>query len=460
MRPSTEVQDLAARIAERHEPAGAPPFILVLGAGCAQAAGVSTPAEIARRTFDELYQRDPSLAAEWLPDRERASDEQVLLAFRDYMGSMSSARRYAMLQRFFASVPVPLFYQDLAVLLKAGYFKGVLTTNIDTLLEQALNGAGLRRGRGYEVATVGSSQGPRGPAASHTDDTILIVKLHGDLGQSQVYVTTEEIEATLKPQQYLLKGELTRDVVVVGYQFESEPLNQWLSQTAGREIWWVSPDDPDPARIGPIDATQRVIRIHGPSAQPDAVFGHLDLMLLRLPAVESMTRPLEQYGDSLEVGSYASGSTGIAAWSDDDVAAEYIRGQLRRCREVLYSLESAVTPGDVNPQLRAQIEYQRRQIAELEDRLRALKVFRPRVVELVEQFAEAAERADLDSDTLGYLRSQVKAIKNEYARDAPNQHVMSAAIGATVVLAERLCPEIASSELVRELLSFAPKSAR
>ena len=38
-----------------------------------------------------------------------------------------------------APLPVPDFFFDLAPLLKDGYYVGVLTTSIDTLLEQALD---------------------------------------------------------------------------------------------------------------------------------------------------------------------------------------------------------------------------------------------------------------------------------------------------------------------------------
>src|SRR5579862_2536266 len=45
---------------------------------------------------------------------------------------------YRLLRQYYVELPVPLFYQDLASLLKARVFSRVLTTNYDNLLEQAL----------------------------------------------------------------------------------------------------------------------------------------------------------------------------------------------------------------------------------------------------------------------------------------------------------------------------------
>ncbi len=63
---------------------------------------------------------------------------------------MTHLERFRVLEPFYRRVPVPLFYRDLAAL-AAGFVTHVLTTNVDTLLEQALGAVGLTVGRDYCV---------------------------------------------------------------------------------------------------------------------------------------------------------------------------------------------------------------------------------------------------------------------------------------------------------------------
>jgi hypothetical protein len=100
--------------------------------------------------------------------------------------------------------------------------------------------------------------------------------------------------------------------------------------------------------------------------------------------------------------------------------------------------------------------------------MRMLSKCRQRLGELMEQITDAIRTAHLNSQTtpavsqstLDYVEKQRKLIFKEYERDKPGQPVISSAIGATVLLADRLntesATEVVSSDLVRELASFAP----
>ena len=48
---------------------------------------------------------------------------------------------------------MPAFYQDFARIIKAGYVRQILTTNIDSLIEQALESQGLARDVDFEVVS-------------------------------------------------------------------------------------------------------------------------------------------------------------------------------------------------------------------------------------------------------------------------------------------------------------------
>ncbi len=465
MRLNEDIKSLAARMASRYNTPDSNPFILFLGVGCARAAGVPDIAEIALHAFNDLKERDPSLVTTWLPEKEAVSEEERTQAFYNFLGSLSRRERYRLLQRFYISVPVPLFYQDLAVLTKAGYFSHILTTNIDTLLEQAFNAAGLRQTSDYQVISLGGGlssnisqqQVSTMPPPSMSDSPIKVIKLHGDLAQQQGILTPDEIEAALEPQGRFLKGEIKGDMVMVGYEFECEPIHRWITKTTGSELWWVNPSHPDSARISPFEVARKVMYIEGTNATPEVFFGQLALMLLRLPVLESMNISFTNYTEIPDPATSTIGSMpGGSLMSDDEIENEYLRSQIRRCQEVLHSLEQAAGAGETNLQLQAQIEYQKRQITDLEDQFRDLSSSRPQVVELMGQIINYAQLASIDPGTMSFLQSQINAVREEFGKTQPNQHIVSASIDATVVVADRLGSKAVKPELVRELASFAP----
>jgi hypothetical protein len=146
--------------------------------------------------------------------------------------------------------------------------------------------------------------------------------------------------------------------------------------------------------------------------------------------------------------------------SDDYLEREYLQDKLRRCQEVLHGLGQLTVAGEKNLslQIENQIEYQKRQIARLEDQLRQLSTNKPRVVKLMDQVIKSASHS-ADASTISFLKSQVDAVKKEYEQEAPNQHIVSAAIGATIVLAERLGADVVELDVLNELISFAPSTS-
>lgn len=153
---------------------------------------------------------------------------------------------------------------------------------------------------------------------------------------------------------------------------------------------------------------------------------------------------------------------------------EDLRGNIRRSQAVLFSLEQTATPGDVPTSVQAQVAYQKQQIAEMEDKMRSLASSRRSIIQTLDAIMQGVRNArqgstqgktgrGLDDNTVRFLEQQCRIVEEEYARDEPNHFVISAAIGATVMLAERLCvelgPDIVKAEYVRRLAAFAPSVA-
>ena len=451
MKPSEPLTQLVKQLLERRSGQGGRPFILFLGRECADAAGVPDTLTMARQVLS-----DPDLKQIY-DERDLQDDEQILEAFMDFLGEMTSSQRLRMLQSFYSRLPVPAFYQDLALLVKAGFFRHILTTSVDTLLEQALNGAGLWPEKDYQVISLGlqtdrdQAINKRAPYShSDLDGMITIVKLHGDLAQNQVAITREEIADALEPQRYFVKGELAGDLVAVGYEFESQPLNRWLSWVPG-DIWWVSEAMPSGNDFESIEERRRVQFITGASALPDAFFSQLVYMLWRAPAgsaenggVVDAARLYEEEGDW------------ESFFKDDYSDSEYIQTQLRRSQATLLSLEQAATPDQRNSQSwQSQIEYQRKRITELEDQLRSLEDNRSQVLDLMQSVSKAARKSADDPNLAAFLKAQMRSVQREYEREQPNQAIVSAAIGATLTLAERL--EV-DKNILDNLAKFAPSA--
>lgn len=462
-----DVRNFALQIAKQRSEERPTSLILFLGVECARAAKVPGIEVIARQVFNALSQKNSEMVKTLLPEWDKADESLLVQAFRELLGGMSGGQRYNVLQSFYNHIPVPLFYQDLAVLIRMGYFNRILTTNIDTLLEEALNGVGLRAGSEYEVINLGEPiYGKRSSLrADIPGDSIKIIKLHGDLGL-EGSVTPRDISAALKPQDSFTENELKADIIMVGYEFESRPLESWLAETPGGTLWWVSPERPDPWQVYPMRGSRRVAYIDNPlnggrmDAETffEAFFGTWAFQLLRLPVLELMT---ESRGHASQIAQTASsGKTAMptgAAFGDEYLKSQYWQSQLRRCREVLYRLQQETFGGPKSVELQTQIEYQKRKIIEFEDAIRSLSLSEnnPRLVALMEQIAGSVEQADIDQATVDYLRTQINVVKKECSQHEPNQNIISASISATLAIAERLGRQAVKLDLLSELTAFA-----
>jgi hypothetical protein len=396
---------------------------------------------------------------------------------------MSAGHVFRLFQAHYANTPVPLFYQDLALLIKNRYFNRILTTNFDTLLEQALSGAGLVPDVDFEVTNFGvaSRQSESLQRAHTTEDDpspdrprepVSIIKLHGDLAEGELVITPWQIEESLKSRRRDAKQELKGDLVMVGYQFESPLLNDWLRSYRKRELWWVSAE-PQPGHDEIQSWGEDISAINDEVGSPKEFFGQLSLRLrlLRRPA-QSSHRAVAEADTADETAQAEAPSAPPSTLADDEeVLSEDLRGQIRRFQASLYSLEQKASPDERPTSLQVQINYQKQQLMALEDRLRSLSTNAPRLLELLQTMTDNLQTALDDPEieqrvsgaTVNFLRQQFQAVQEQYVSKDPNQQIISAAVGAAAILAERLLVELGATvikpEEVRDLASFVPTVA-
>jgi phosphoglycolate phosphatase-like HAD superfamily hydrolase len=438
VKPSAHVERLAAQIRSLRDEPRPRTLPILLGDACGERAGVPTPAAMGRAAMQSLFTQTPEFAKNLLPDGPQASDEAVAAAFLRWLGGMTHLQRYRVLEPFYRRVPVPIFYQDLADLVLAGFVTHILTTNVDSLLEQALEAVGLAAGRDFGVIVLGL---PERKADTPDLPPTTIMKLKGDLGQTQLPVTPDEIEQLLAANRSLLRSELASDMIVVGYEVaataggEVRGLDHWLARGDG-EMWWVHPEQPPRDVIAPIAAHRPITYLSGEEdGDPENFFGQLSLHLIQLPALDAL----------------GSGS-GV-----DSLEEQFLRSRIDKAQVTKLAFEQSTAPGDDNTGIEAQIDYQADKVA---DYRRQLRERAPLDVQtIVSRVVSEAQQAGADPATLDFLNQQSQLVTREFASPSPNQRLVSAGLTAMSSVVDGLDPGVSRdlrTELRKVAAGYAP----
>jgi SIR2-like protein len=461
MLPAPSLDDLARRVRSRCDDSGGP-YVLFLGVGCAAAAGAPSMEAIARdvlRTFG--YDATPASADEPF--------DHLLSRFAERTDKLSRAQLTRMLRSVYAKVPVPSFYQDLALMVRERFFPIIVTTNFDTLLELALESVGLRNSD-YLLTALGprsrSESAPSRNLRPGSEPLTHIIKLHGDLAQDLGYLTPGEIEQALATSRQWIKADLSGDLIMVGHSPGEGPIDGWLAQAPQRELWWISPNDGVPPEVGGWSNDVHVLS--GDLGRPQIFFQQLALRLLRAaeasePAAAADMAP--EANASLE-----STPPMVAAVREPDSLVDTLQREILRSQAVLTSLSQEAFPGTRSPETQAQIQYQKKRLTSLEDRLRLLPDVKLHLVELVDRILVRIRRVDSSTvasvgldGVAAYVERETETLKRELGADTPNQPILSAALGATLTVADRLYTELGESAVnvddLRALAALVPTSS-
>ena len=361
--------------------------------------------------------------------------------FRD----LSSLERFSLLQSIYRRIPVPAFYQDFARIIKGGYVRQILTTNIDSLLEQALESQGLARDVDFEVVVLGTPCSRDALSALEEQDASerqLIIKLHGDITQGEFGLAQDEIDHAVRAARRYIKDELDADLVMVGYEAESGPLNEWLAR-ARSGFWWV---DEEPSRI-PMDPTH----VRWVPLGVSDFFATLAPQLFTLRTMNAAARAPTR-GQTAPPEATAV----PAEISERDSATR------DRPPEGGRASPSLATSASTTPVQRQEQAAERlRRIRELEDRLRAHPDVRGDLLELLVRIERAVDDVDdaapVDAETRATaIAAGCRPEPNRAA--SPNPHVVSAALGAVLVVADRLGPTVLNPQDIRALAGFGPST--
>jgi hypothetical protein len=158
-----------------------------------------------------------------------------------------------------------------------------------------------------------------------------------------------------------------------------------------------------------------------------------------------------------------------AASREPDSLVDTLQREILRSQSMLTSLSQEALPGARSPETQAQIQYQKKRLSSLEDRLRLLPDVKPRVFEIVDRIlASIRDVAPTASSSTGldgivaYVERESETLKRELSGDAPNGSIVSASLGATLTVADRLYTEFGESAVkvndLRALAALVPTS--
>jgi hypothetical protein len=406
MEARMRVEELAADMLRRYRDSQ-PPYILFLGRGCLREASSQ---------YGEVLVRDLFKDYPWF-------ESFKTLGWPNLLENTLSLAKTAAAQRavlsLYRRLPVPSFYQDLAIMVRQGFFREILTTNFDTLLEQALEATGMRRGAEYVVFNL---QKPQATPGTGAPGAVLLFKLHGDLNEKDFELNPETIEAAL----HMVKRELRQDLLVVGYESESQEINPWFVKNSG-QVWWIAENTSASGNI--LSQLPNPHVLDGKYASPSWFFQHLSHLVV-----------------TSQFASWEGGGDDVPPLNLDRKAA--LKSEIEKARNALGNLLLVSTP---SPELEAQMTYQRDWVAKMERELAALEGSTVETPVFVIDRILADFKYD-PKDTLGAtLGQQLNLLREEWSKPEPRMKIVSSVLGSTIMLGEQLGLSPQSIESLRSL---------
>jgi hypothetical protein len=254
---SDEIKALATNMVERKK-SGADPYILFLGAGASISSGASSMMQIVddvlksqdSKQFDELQvkiRESASINFEFGELTKKEFNKIKRNLFYKIWRRLDHESRSAILKKHLGKDVTPSKgYSDLVHLIKLGYIKMILSTNLDNLLEVSLRNEDLYLPSDYTLITNGKDRSEVVvEQLKSSSGHFKLIKLHGTLESSGSYAFTPEevfdFEKTIKPH---LSQIINRSLIVIGHSMQDRDIDI-LFDGEGKEIHFVRPTPPE-----------------------------------------------------------------------------------------------------------------------------------------------------------------------------------------------------------------------
>ena len=167
--------------------------------------------------------------------------------FFEIWGTLDHDTQYSILRRHLWENKNPSEgYENLVKLIKKGFIKTVFSTNLDNLLEKALNNAGWYQPDDFVVVVNGKDRPEEIVEQLNSSRAPLkIIKLHGSLESPNSYAfKQDEIFDFEKKIKSELSQLINQSLIIVGYSGQDRDVDL-LFEDEGKEIHFVKPTIPD-----------------------------------------------------------------------------------------------------------------------------------------------------------------------------------------------------------------------
>ena len=377
------------------------PFAVLLGRGPLRAAGAPEIETLAQRVVGTLA--GSSAEANVGMHRVAAADEtarstELVKSFYSLLANWPDVERRTVLKNLYSDVAVPTSYLNLARLIKAGFVSRVVNANIDPQLEQALTLAGMWEFSDFRIVSIGVQPDPLTDVLPGSAEPAIVIAKIFDTDAAKAPGTVAENLASA----FHFPSSPAGALVVLGYNFESQAANQWLtgqrpsSGWTPSRIWWVNPVAPVPKWIDALNASHGagdIIFITDRDSEPDLFMSRLTYVL-----TQSSWEPTSKVAEETNESARNIGQAEPAASQKrSDVELEYVQDRLRRIQTQIYAFEARALTNDTGLGVDSQVGYLEQQLASVQKDLEHLKVGRAESA----QVTGLRERAQA---LLGYLR--------------------------------------------------------
>jgi len=219
-------------------------FILFAGAGVSKDAGVPTAWELMLKTAKIFYAQENQSeisdkeVEEWFKSSKYAQLEYCELIQELY--STSSEQR-SFLDKWLGSHEIGDVHRSIAELARRDIIRGIITTNLDPLLERALEEKGIR------VQVISNDDDLENSEPFIQCKSFRIYKPHGTIERGQLKNTPKDLES-LSP---LMEDELVRVTsehadLVLGYSGQDDDIIRVFKRRKNLyyPVFWVNPSKP------------------------------------------------------------------------------------------------------------------------------------------------------------------------------------------------------------------------
>jgi predicted NACHT family NTPase len=254
------MSDLIMALANRmvlRKKAESDPYILFIGAGASISSGCSSMMQIVddvlkrcvRSEFEDLESEieNATLKDEKFGELQRNENNKIKRTrFFEIWGTLDRDTQQAILKQHLWNKNPSKGYGAIVQLIKKGFIKMIFSTNLDNLLEKALNNAGLCYSDDFVVLVNGRDQPDVIAQQLNSSSNLLkIIKLHGSLEFPTTYAFTPEetffLESQIKPE---ISRLINQSLIIVGYSMQDRDVYV-LFEEKGNEIHFVKPTIPE-----------------------------------------------------------------------------------------------------------------------------------------------------------------------------------------------------------------------